>query len=346
MDDIVVRVATDCPAIAERNPRQKALSIAGYLQDKNLTGIEPGREYYNIEHNFLGLALRDEHHNSLPLISAAIFCYVARKLGLNAHPCGFPFHVHVIIRPDLGYDMDGNHLGDGDQGPPMYMDPFRSVRETPVSELQSQLSFLGALTLSQSTFLRESLAGEIVLRCGKNILNSVTQTPLSRYTTLDLADVRYAALWSSMLFADYATLEGRPLAGLPQGRRHQLGHIPLRRHLPSLMEHFATDFPFDVHLVEQFLLPLFDGLPEYDHLQESIRVMKASDDIPKQIRRRTSDHENVKYQIGQVFRHRRYDYVAVIIGWDPECGAGEQWMRQMGIDRLRAGRHQSFYHAL
>lgn len=320
--------------------------IARYLQDRNLTGIEPGRDYYNIEHNFLGIALKGEHHSSLPLISAAIYCYVARKFTLDAHPCGFPFHVHVIIRPHAGHDMDGNAVGDGDQGAPMYMDPFRSIQETPVTELQSQLRYLGALTLSDSTFLRESLTSEIVLRCGKNILNSVTQTPVFQYTTLDLANVKYAALWSSMLFADYATLEGRPLVGVPHGQRHQLGHITLRRHLPSLMEQFATDFSFDVHQIEKFLLPLFDGLPEHDHLQESIRVMKASDDIPKQIRRRTSDYENVKYRVGQIFRHRRYEYVAVIIGWDPECGAGEQWMRQMGIDRLRAGRYQSFYHAL
>ncbi|WEW60367.1 hypothetical protein PRK78_005852 [Emydomyces testavorans] len=314
LDDIVAQIVADCPAIHNLSPRQTALIIAEYLQDKSLTGIDPGQEYYNIEHNFLGIALRNDRHNSLPLISAAIYCFVAKR-----------------------------RLQDGRQGAPMYMDPFRSIQETPIAELRSQLNFLGALSLSQSTFLRESLTSEIVLRCGKNILKSVTQIPRSRCTSLDIVNAKYAGLWSSMLFSDYVTLEGS-MAGAVQGQRRPAGNIQLRRHLPSLMEHFSTDFPFDVYLVEKYLVPLFHGLPEYDHLRGIIHVMKASDAIPKQIRRRTSEHMNVKYRVGQVFRHRRYDYLAVITGWDPECGAEEQWLQQMGIDRLRAGRHQSFYH--
>jgi F-box protein 21 len=240
--------------------------------------------------------------------------------------------------------MNGKRLEDGDQADPMYMDPFRSAEETPVTELQNQLNFLGALTLSQSTFLRESLVPEIVLRCGKNILNSVLQTPHFRHTSLDIVNAKYAALWSSMLFAEYASPDATPL-GLAMPRR-QVGHLPLRRHLPSLMEHFATDFPFDVYLIEQYLIPLFQGLPEYEHLRESVRVMRAGDEIPKQVRRRSAEHKNVKFKVGQVFRHRRYEYRAIVTGWDTECGAGEQWMQRMGVDRLRAGRHQSFYHVL
>ncbi|EAS36782.3 hemimethylated DNA binding domain-containing protein [Coccidioides immitis RS] len=336
LENIATRIEADFRTFRDLSPREKAVSIAVYLQDNNLTGIDPEREYYTIEHNFLGIALRDNRHNSLPLISAVIYCYIAKKLGLNAHPCGFPFHVHVIVRPEAGYDLDGKRLKDAEQGQPMFMDPFRSVQETPMSDLESQLNFLGPLALSHSSFLRESLPGEIILRCGKNILNSVTQTSLFRCTSLDLANVEYAALWALMLFADYARIERHP------GQELRL-HTPLRHHLPSLMEHFAANFPFDVYLVEEYLAPIFHGLPEYDQLKESTRVMKAGDEIPKQIRS-TSDHTNIKYRVGQVFRHRRYNYVAVIIGWDPECGAREEWMQQMGIDRLRAGRHQSFYH--
>lgn len=227
--------------------------------------------------------------------------------------------------------MDGHVLGNGSQGEPMYMDPFRSTSETPISDLQSQLNFLGASNVEQSTFLGESLTSEIVLRCGKNILNSIqqmSQLPTLRPTSIDVVSAKYAGLWSSMLFAG----PSRPME--------------LRQHLPWLMELFATDFPSDIYLIEQYIVPLFQGLLEYEHLLESLHVMRAVDEIPKQVRRRTSEHKNVRYRIGQVFRHRRYNYRAIITGWDAECGAGEQWMRRMGIDRLQGGRHQSFYHVL
>ena len=340
LDRIVDGIVAERPNIEDLPPRTKAASIAEYLRAKNLSGIESGREYYRIEHSFLGIALKSEGHNSLPLISAAIYCYVAQKLGLNANPCGFPFHVHVIIRPRPGYDLDGNALEEEEDGTPMYMDPFRSTEETPVSELESQLNFLGALTLSHSTFLRESLVPEIVLRCAKNILNAMMQAPHYSHTSLDIADVKYAALWASMLFAEYATDHAGLGPGAP-GRRQ-----PLRRYLPPLTDHFMTNFPLDAYLVEQYLIPLFEGLPEYSPLSDSIRLMKATDEIPKQVHRRTSEHRNVIYRVGQIFRHRRYGYTAAVIGWDAECGAEEDWMQTMGIDRLRAGRHQSFYHAL
>ncbi|KAG5287103.1 F-box domain-containing protein [Histoplasma ohiense] len=344
LESIVTQLSTECLEIMELSPRNRATRIAKYLREHDLTGIDSSREYYNIEHNFIGLALRNPGHNSLPLISSAIYCYVARRFDLDAHPCGFPFHVHVIILPADGHDMDGNLLEDpGQPGDPMYMDPFRSTDETRVTELQEQLSFLGALTLSRSTFLRESLVQNIVLRCSKNIINSVFQTPRIRDTCLDSASVKYAALWSSILFAEYANHDAQSPGVFPP---REAGHAPMRRHLPSLMDNVASDFQSDVYLIEEYLIPLFADLPEYAPLQESVRVLRAGDEIPKQVRRRTPEHKNIKYKIGQVFRHRRYDYVAVITGWDAECGAGEQWMQRMGIDRLRAGRHQSFYHVL
>ncbi|PWN53532.1 hypothetical protein IE53DRAFT_383963 [Violaceomyces palustris] len=42
----------------------------------------------------------------------------------------------------------------------------------------------------------------------------------------------------------------------------------------------------------------------------------------------------VQYRIGMVFKHRRYDYVACCIGWDPYCSAPEEWIVSMGVDRL------------
>ncbi|KAA8645535.1 YccV family DNA-binding protein [Aspergillus tanneri] len=211
------------------------------------------------------------------------------------------------------------------------MDPFRSDRVTPVTELQSQLNFLGASTNEQSTFLKESLVSEIVLRSSNNILNSVRRMSHFSDVRLGLVDIdsaKYAAVWSAVLLTDPSQ---------PAASRH---------HLPWLMELFATEFPSDAFLIEEYVAPLFLGMREHDHILESLHVMRAVDEMPKQIKRRALHNGSIKYQIGQVFRHRRYDYKAVITGWDIECDAGDQWVRQMGIDRLQHGRHQSFYHVL
>lgn len=317
-------VLVQYPDIYQFTPRDKARAIASYLRGNDLTGIGPGREYHCLEHNFLGIALKEPGHNSLPLVSATIYCYVAQRFGLHAQPCGFPFHVHVIVRPPDGISMDGKTL-DETEGDPIYMDPFRSDRETPVADLQGQLNFLGASAVERSSLLGESLTSDIILRCSKNILNSVrrmSQRPGS-LNSVDAASATYAALWSSMLLS------------------HSSQPAELRHHLPWLMELFATEFPFDTFLIERFIAPLFHGMVEHEHILKHLHVMRAVDNLPRQAKRRASCTAIIKYRIGQVLRHRRYKYRAAIIGWDVETDNSEHL-----VDRLEGGRHHSFYHIL
>ena len=101
----------------------------------------------------------------------------------------------------------------------------------------------------------------------------------------------------------------------------------------------------DVHLIER----LFDtdvGTADPDAL-ELIRTVRSNDSIPKPVKARgQTSHENVSYRVGQVFRHKRYQYCATIIGWDNECSASEQWMAEMRVHELSRGKHQTFYHVL
>lgn len=331
LDGVVTQLATQYPNTDQLTPREKALTVASFLKANNITGIEPGREYHLLEHNFLGVALDDTGHNSLPLVSAAIYCYAAQRIGLNARLCGFPLHVHVIIIPPPGFDVDGNAIGDAKQGDPIYMDPFRSEKETHVSNLQNQLTWLGASSAERFTYLGESHISQVILRCGKNIMNSIQRTeqfPDTHTTLLDLESAKYAALWASILASD-------PIR--PADRR---------QYVPWLVELLAVEFSFDVHLAERYLAPIFRGLPEHERIMEGLHVMQAVDDEPKQIRRRSSENKNTRYRVGQVFCHRRYNYYAIITGWDTKCEADEYWARTMRIDNLPAGRHQSFYHVL
>ncbi|KAL4444009.1 hypothetical protein ABPG75_011746 [Micractinium tetrahymenae] len=89
--------------------------------------------------------------------------------------------------------------------------------------------------------------------------------------------------------------------------------------------------------------------------EAALRAMLAEireagqEDVRKQLemhRRSDLGAAAVRFQVGQLLRHRRYQYRGVIVGWDLRCCASEEWMQQMGVDRLPGGRSQPFYHVL
>ncbi|KAI3427151.1 hypothetical protein D9Q98_007088 [Chlorella vulgaris] len=77
-------------------------------------------------------------------------------------------------------------------------------------------------------------------------------------------------------------------------------------------------------------------------------VLSAGEHYAQRLMRvhRRQGQRGLKYKVGDVLRHKRYQYRGVIVGWDPECQAGEEWIEQMRVDRLPGGRHQPFYHVL
>jgi F-box protein 21 len=234
--------------------------------------------------------------------------------------------------------MNGNIRPDDVPADPMYVDPHRSAEEIPVSFLKSQLEMMGAHPAAQEMYLGQISTSEVVLRCCRNIRQSVESVnqPIvaaspegyNESNVPDQPSAQYAILWSYMLL------------GTAPDQPHLL------RQLLQMVEHFASHYPNDVSLFEQYILPLFQQFPEYPQLCSTMRAVRSTDAMPKQVRRRSKETEHVRYKIGQVFRHKRYGYHAVITGWDPQCGAAQEWMQRMGVDNLQRGRHQSFYHAM
>eukprot|EP00877_Chromochloris_zofingiensis_P004120 jgi/Chrzof1/13709/Cz08g09030.t1 len=61
---------------------------------------------------------------------------------------------------------------------------------------------------------------------------------------------------------------------------------------------------------------------------------------------RASQHPAVKYRVGDIIQHKRYNYRGVIRGWDASCEASQLWIMQMKVDSLPLGRTQPFYQVL
>ncbi|KAI9707265.1 MAG: hypothetical protein M1836_000225 [Candelina mexicana] len=354
LDSLARDIRLSCPTWEDLSTRSKAIAIAAYLRAKNLTGVNSDDSYRDLQNNFIGIALRAEGHPSIPLISVAIFCSIAERLGLNARPCPFPWHIYAIVHPPKGTTLEGRiteslqaRMEDS-----MYLDPFRSSEEVLLGDLRARLSRMGEPYSTHHQYIRDSSLAELVHRMGKNIMASVevfhgraiaqNQNARAQYVSSatafpDMESASYGALWALMLFGGHSN-GGDPDAA--SALRNQLR--------PYILEHVETHFPGDVLLVEQHIMPFFQGLPQAEGLFNTIRAMRAGDMMPKQVIRRANKDvgDPVKHKVGQVFQHKRYDYQAVITGWDIECGAGEQWMQQMQVDKLSKGRHQSFYHAL
>lgn len=311
--------------------------IAGYLRKNKLTGVADNSQYHNLQNNFIGLALGGGGQAALPLISVAIFCSVAKRLGLIGEPCGFPFHVYAIVMSQDGFSMDGKPLEEQSQPQAIYMDPFRSDKEVSRSDLEAQLTSMGVPLVEQEMLLGVSSTADMVRRTARNIIGSIQTSPhihdpsVSTESDFPESDsALYSALWALLL--------------LPEDHAAPLQRA---RSLPYILDNIEKHFVFDIRLIEVYMLPLFEGSQHLEQLRDAVRVMRAGDSMPKQVKSRTPDvSKSVHFRVGQVFRHKRYNYQGVITGWDVECAAGETWMSQMGVDRLSRGRHQSFYHVL
>lgn len=55
---------------------------------------------------------------------------------------------------------------------------------------------------------------------------------------------------------------------------------------------------------------------------------------------------SIRFAVGQFYRHRRFGYRAVVIGFHPKCEQSSEWQEQMGISKLERGAEQPFYHSL
>ncbi|KAK0106484.1 hypothetical protein ONS96_004111 [Cadophora gregata f. sp. sojae] len=350
LDNLATQFRAEYPSFLQFSQRRTATAAVAFLRRRNLTGLSSDIAYRDLQNNYIGIALQDEDHPSLPLISVAIFCSLAQRLGLDARCCGIPSHAHAMVIPPQGETLDGRDLAsEATPADPMFLDPYRSDEEVPLASLRVMLSEWGIPQQQVSGVLTDSTTADVVLRTSRNILATVqefrahaTSTENTGHPTIrlhanpfaDLDNAFYSALWAHFMF------------GNPTRRP---GSTAQSQFIPLILERFERLYPMDASLIEKHVMPLygnqFGGEP--GELHEAVRVVRAADQTPKQLRRRSTpaSKDGVKYNIGQVFRHRRYAYTAVITGWDIECGMDSNWIAHNNVDSLSRGRNQSFYHA-
>lgn len=333
LDSYAQAIRNEIPDIDDLSPRHKASVVAAFLLRKGWTGIADGRPYHALDHMFLGVALHSPTRNSLPLITVLIYCYVLRQFNLSASPISYPWHVHALVQPPPGTDLDGNPtpLSPPSSTTHLFMDPFNTSDPIPSTQLDHQLTFIAPqLTPTQrQTFLRPSNAREMATRTARNILKAEAPAPGALFPfPISPASAIYAANWASVLLP--ASVE------------------QLRQALQTLMFDFLENYPFDISLFETHVLPLTTGLADHTNLRGMCASMRVADQAVRKPKGRGqgTGNEEVRFKVGQVFVHRRRRYVGVIYGWDRTCEMDERWIQRNMVGSLPKGREQPFYNVL
>ena len=219
LDDIADNFQKNFSEFHDLTLREKAVSLARYVRMQNLVGLSNGEDvhYHDLQNNFIGHALREERHTSLPLISVAIYCSIARRLGLDTGPCCFPFHVIAVVRSE--------------EQESFYFDPFQSAEEIPISSLITQLESMGASQHDFEKLLGIAPTTHVVGRCARNIITSIQTLPrvLGGDLRPSTESAFYAALWALLIIPSVTDEDGLSLGQTA--------------YLPVIIDHLQTHFP-------------------------------------------------------------------------------------------------------
>lgn len=324
----------------------KAGLLSHWLRRHNYTGLDDNRAFRDWGNLLIGVALAESDHPSLPLISVAIYCLVAKRLGLNASCCSYPNKVLAMVNVDESYpeSSQGNE--------PLYLDPHEGIMEIPVSRLKNQLSAWGVPHHQHAEFLGPATTISLVRRIGKNIEASLQDRPdgsqvltnpdpratrlLGRTdisTWLEPARAAYALCWTALIFPD---ANHRTMLDL---------RIPLTRVASQIQQLHRQDI-FLLHKLTPHLPELLDPKFVSDIADEILELDSAAPVVHHRSELPLDERNKVLYRVGHVLKHRRYGYFAVVTGWDSVCRATSDWISQMRVDELPQGRHQPFYHVL
>ncbi|PFH49695.1 hypothetical protein AMATHDRAFT_147095 [Amanita thiersii Skay4041] len=286
--------------------RQLCRGICQFMQMHGFGIAEHGhfrRMLNHFPHSYISTNKR-----TLPISLVHIFVAVSRRIGVRASPVDFPniVIVHVAAVKQGEEDLFIN---------PSTPDVINCVMEIP-DDIEPLVSRLLVVPEPITALLVPCEARPMLLRASRNILAAFQEDVTLEY------DDGHPAMLAAITIQLLLQVEPRFLIGL-------MAAIDIR--------------PLDcvtlfLNKLSRFLSPGHRSLLE--RICDSILTSEA--DLAA-FRGCRMDGMNVKYFVGMIFKHVRFDYLGCIIGWDFTCKASEDWMRRMKIDELDRGRNQPFY---
>jgi len=222
------------------------------------------------------------HKRTIPLSLVHIFLSVATSLGVAASPVDFPMRVlaHVSSPDPTMDDFYVDVYGSNEKA-------ILSVRDDiPVLLLRQGIT-------SIIDYISPCLAQPMLLRTGRNLL----------------ASLRTASRVSSNVAKDSILLAFSL-------------HILFTRRVPLISQMFTQVNALDVAtFIGEALVP---GVGQYHHIQHSLSTacQEVMDQETKEaaiVRLRSQEETSIQHFVGLVFKHKIYNYLGCIYGWDVRC---------------------------
>ncbi|KAI1438052.1 hypothetical protein GGR50DRAFT_641167 [Xylaria sp. CBS 124048] len=369
LDDMAARFRTAYPRLHRATTRAKAIALAQWLHTGNMAGPNATEEtMYDLRHCLIGRALRDGQHLPLPLVSAAIYSALALRSGFEAYPSAPVYsRTHVIIFSRLGVSLDGTQFPPekAEHQETMFLEPSRSPDEVPIERVKYMLTELG-IHSGHKDFLTPASPDSVIFKTAENVKSSFTtfrafNRPISQPTPIvdlnrrdwlhNLQHALYSASWATVM--------------MPTAQpNHDAVRWGWKRSVHQLLAHVLEFFPEDAWLIKKYIYPMYDAFlsplrpgpnqePPTQHIRNQLRDLQRADGMIEPPRRRSDLPEgvHVRYRIGQVFRHRRYDYHGIILGWwidgagsGSGSGSGSGWNRLPTLSRRES--KQIYYHCM
>ncbi|KAL0939469.1 F-box domain-containing protein [Colletotrichum truncatum] len=314
LDGLAAGFINDNPGFDSLSIRDKALALNRWLRSKNLTGMSnPETNYRNLRNCLIGYALRDETHQSLPMVSAAIFCCIGERIGLNAHCCALPGHVLVMVFATETIKLDGSMVTDAHKPiERMYLDPYGGDEEFSKETLRHFISQVGWRSLDVET-MAPAAVSTMIGRLAHNIRHTNLILNSQDVSIERLAGLRTGTALQNMELSVYAAAWATTL--LDPGA------------FVDVTSHFALRFNSlrfdDAWLVEKIYITrpqphgdVFLAAPNPEYI---LRLIRRADEQQPVLR---EAQNGMEYKIGDVVRHGRYGFVAVVIdGEVPASGS-------------------------
>ena len=347
--------------------KRKALLLVSFLRRHDLLGLGTNSNetvYRSLRNNLISFALCQKDHSSLPLVSTVIYCAVARRLGLEAHPVNYPGHIHAIVFPKQDSIVNLNdepvHYSRSrdlsDDSYYLYLDPFNHDKEEEYAVLNTPL--LGRLPVSE--------VWKLLGPC-TNITDILTRTANNLQNAREITDD-----YHDLIHLDPDHVPGFIPPSVLDAYRHlqrpiEIGGSKISLHCHNMLQILLARVPdhsimrailevqfeqtVDVQTVNEILLPLIPtDSEERVRVESHLRQFRIEDEIlptPKlrreinNISREATQHP--VHKVGTYFEHKKYHYKGIVVGWDSHCAQNETWMYRMGVDRLLRQRKQPFY---
>lgn len=353
LDDLAQAFRTEVPNSDTLSVSDKASAVIRFLRSKGFNQITSGETFRDMQNNLISIALVDPDHPTIPLTCVIIFCCVARRLGIDAHPCGMPGHMRVVVKSS------------DDRSDDSFFDPWFTENPVPVAALRAELSQTRLPLDLHRYLLAPADTRQMIQRAVGNIQASLRVS--HEYSTVLQSPTLPQGIELSPHRASYVTSIIQLLFASSDDAAPPPRQMQLHQFLNTYVTDFGSHFRLDTSLLEKYIIPIFGDGQEREYLTDMANTVRGEDVAPVVVKPRLLNYQgpealpnaerspngagescwiSIKYPVGTLFRHKRYRYMAAVAGWDNACNMPEMWIEQMQIDRLSRGRAQSFYHAL